>query len=198
MFYSFARFISRLIQPMLFKVRVYGMENVPEEGGFIFAANHESYIDPFIMGTISPRKIHFVARESLFRNPVFGWIISHCGAFPVRRDSADMRSIKSALSFLKAGRGMLIFPEGTRFRQDGQRPIQAGVALLASKAQVPVLPVYIANSAQVLPPGAKWFRHETVDIYIGKPMIVGTKTLYPQAAEKVMEAVYSLPKYIGE
>ena len=187
------RFLSRLIYPFLFSIKVHGMENVPRTGAFIFAANHVSNVDPFVMGIISPRKIHFVAKESLFKNPIFGWVIRGCGAFPIRRGAADHRSVKEALSYLKIGDGLMVFPEGTRHQKEGmQRRINPGIGLLAAKAGAPIVPVFVHGSLDVLPPGAKWFRHRPVNIYIGQPLQMPAQLKPRDVAEQTMQAVYQL------
>jgi 1-acyl-sn-glycerol-3-phosphate acyltransferase len=94
-------------------LEVEGWENVPD-GACLFASNHQSMLDPPLLGSCLPREISFIARRTLFDNPVFGFVIRACHSIPVDRGEADIGAIRAALAALGAGEGLLIFPEGTR------------------------------------------------------------------------------------
>ncbi|MEY3949161.1 MAG: putative 1-acyl-sn-glycerol-3-phosphate acyltransferase [Verrucomicrobiota bacterium] len=97
-------------------LEVEGWENVPD-GACLFASNHQSMLDPPLIGSSLPREISFIARRTLFDNPLFGFVIQACHSIPVDRGEADIGAIRSALAALKAGEGLLIFPEGTRSQE---------------------------------------------------------------------------------
>lgn len=126
-----------------FRMKVEGKENIPKEGGMILAVNHRSNLDPVIAGYSCPRPLTFMAKSELFKNPIFGKLITALGAFPVHRGSGDIAAIRSAFSILKDGRAMLIFPEGHRVKEGETPKAQPGVAMIAQRAKVPVIPVFI-------------------------------------------------------
>lgn len=129
-----------------------GWDRLPE-GPCLIAANHQSFLDPPLVGASLPFEIAFVARKSLFSNPVFGGIIRACRAIPLDRDEADLAAVRRALATLAEGRKLLIFPEGTRSHDGNLLPAKAGAGLLALKSGCPVVPVRIRGARDVLPRG---------------------------------------------
>jgi 1-acyl-sn-glycerol-3-phosphate acyltransferase len=144
-------FIFRAIGLALFQVRLYGIENVPRKGGVILACNHQSFFDPVLVGMGLPREIHFMARRSLFNNPVFGALIVVLNAFPISRDSRDVKGVKESIARLQSGCALLIFPEGTRTRDGNVAPVKAGIGMIAKRAAVPIVPVLIEGAYKVWP-----------------------------------------------
>jgi 1-acyl-sn-glycerol-3-phosphate acyltransferase len=161
----------RLTGTVLWQFRAFGVRNIPREGGVLLACNHQSYLDPALVGSCLLREMHFMARSSLFRNPVFGAMITALNAFPVERDSADVRAVKGAIDRLKAGCVVLVFPEGTRTRTGAVGRMKSGAALLAERAGVPIIPVLIEGAFQVWPKGERrWPGLGRVRVVFGKPM----------------------------
>lgn len=163
MFYSFLRNICRLFYLIVFKITVIGQENIPKEkGGYIIASNHVSNNDPPVVGITFKGKYNFMAKEELFhKNPIFTWLITKLGAFPVKRGAKDgAQAIQKALECLKNGRIFVIFPEGTRSKDGELGRAKSGVTLIAAQAKVPVVPVFIKY-------GRKKFRRE-IQISIGE------------------------------
>ena len=123
--------IVKIFLYALFKVfyglEAFGLENIPKEGGFIMAANHASYFDPPVLGGVSTRRVRFMAREGLFNIPVFRTFIK-IFSFPVRRDKPHPSAIKEAVSRLRRGELIVMFPEGRR-SVDGRRVSCVGNAL---------------------------------------------------------------------
>lgn len=134
-------------------LEVEGWDNVPE-GACLLASNHQSMLDPPLVGSCLPREIAFIARRSLFDNPVFGALIRACNSIPLDRGTADVGAIRAALGALADGNGLLIFPEGTRSADGVIGPPKAGAGLLACKSGVPVVPVRVRGARDVLPRGA--------------------------------------------
>lgn len=126
-----------------------GREHVPQEGPVIFAANHRSFLDPFIIATLARRPIYFVAKEELFKNPLLRWFISSLGAFPVSRGTGDDGAMETARAILARGDGVLIFPEGTRVRPGPLGPAKRGVGRLALETGAPVVPVAIIGTENI-------------------------------------------------
>jgi 1-acyl-sn-glycerol-3-phosphate acyltransferase len=132
---------------------VEGWDNVPQ-GSCLLASNHQSMLDPPLVGSCLPREISFIARKSLFDNPIFGAVIRACHSIPLDRGEADIGAIRVALAALQAGHGLLIFPEGTRSHDGKIQEAKAGAGLLACKSGVPVVPIHIRGARDILPRGA--------------------------------------------
>ena len=144
---------ARSLIEVFASLEVRGWENIPA-GACLFAANHQSMLDPPLVGSSLPREISFIARRSLFDNPVFGFVIRACHSIPVDRGEADIGAIRSALAALAGGEGLLIFPEGTRSHDGVMMEPKAGAGLLACKSGVPVVPIHIRGTRDVLPRGS--------------------------------------------
>jgi 1-acyl-sn-glycerol-3-phosphate acyltransferase len=152
------------------QVRTVGLENVPLRGGALLAANHQSYLDPPLIGAYLPREMHFMARRTLFRNPLFGAIIGRLNAFAIERDTADVKGVKNAIERLQRGNLLLVFPEGTRTRDGTVGRMKAGIGILAERAAVPIVPVLIVGARDVWPKGAVFPRLGRISIVYGRPM----------------------------
>jgi 1-acyl-sn-glycerol-3-phosphate acyltransferase len=189
MIYWLTFYLSRLFSLILFPFRVEGREHIPRNGGFILASNHSSYLDPVILGISFPRRMAFMARDSLFRSRCLGWYLGQLNTFPVKRESADIRSLREAIRQLRNQCPLVIFPEGTRKGKEGDKKILGGVGFIVAKARVPVIPVRILGSDQVLPPGAKWFRRYPICVIFGPPLRFSADTPYIQIAQSVMSSI---------
>ena len=157
-------FLYAVIWPFfnLFRpVRAVGRENIPE-GPCVICPNHTTAGDPFYVVFAFGRKhvMRAMAKVEIMRVPLIGWILSKAGVFGVDRANTDLKAVKTALKFLKAGDKLLMFPEGTRVHEGESVEAKTGAALFATRAGVPLLPVYI-------PARKKLFRWNTV--IIGKP-----------------------------
>lgn len=156
MFYTIARELVRFVYHIIFHITIVGEENIPQEkGGYIIASNHVSNNDPPVVGITFRGKYSFMAKEELFKNPLFAWLIKRLGAFPVKRGSKDGSAIQNALNSLEKGRIFVIFPEGTRSKTGELGRPKSGVTLIAAQAKVPVVPVFIKY-------GRKKFRRNIV------------------------------------
>ena len=146
MFYRFAHRLVNVIFWLIYRIKVTGLEKVPEGAGVI-SGNHTSNIDPVILALVLP--VHdaprFMAKKELYRFKPLGWLITALGAFPVERGSADMKAIKTALGILRSGRKLLVFPEGTRVAKDEAVAAKHGAAMLASRTNSPIIPVNISR-----------------------------------------------------
>ena len=144
--YSASRFLLGGFVGVLSGWEVRGREHVPSKGGLIVAANHRSYWDPLLIGTAAIRELHFLAKEELFRPPLFGPLIRSFNAIPIRRGMADVSGLSRAMDVLRAGRALIVFPEGTRSRGDDLRPARPGVGMLAIATGARIVPAYVENS----------------------------------------------------
>jgi len=183
--YELLRMFFAVLFSIAFRWRTSGTENIPA-GGAIIAANHISLWDPPVVGTAISRKAHFMAKEELFANPVFGWLISKLGAFPVKRGAADRTAIKTALTLLKNGSILVIFPEGTRSKDGKLGTPEAGLALLAVKAGVPVIPAAIFGTNKIFRDGHVLPKFRIV---FGKPILLGGSTAGKESMETMSTQV---------
>jgi 1-acyl-sn-glycerol-3-phosphate acyltransferase len=126
--------------------RVEGLSHLPASGPVILCANHRSWLDPPLVGGAVPRRVHFMAKEELFRYPLFGPFLRLLGAFPVRRHTADRGALRSAVRVLRRGGVVGMFLEGTRSRTGRLGPARPGAVWLAVTTGAPVVPVAISGS----------------------------------------------------
>jgi len=163
---------------LCFRLRCEGRENIPSSGAVIFAANHQSYLDPIIIGVGSWKTRQFIsmARSSLFINPVFGRVITWLSAFAVERGTSDMKAMRHAIDVLKQDHAMLIFPEGTRTDDGKVAPFKSGLTLLVKRSGAMVIPTAVEGAFDAWPRGGKLKPRGRVSIRFGEP-IPGAKLL---------------------
>ncbi|MHC4239387.1 MAG: lysophospholipid acyltransferase family protein, partial [Planctomycetota bacterium] len=154
--YWLARWVCRVFCILFFHYRVYGRENVPDEGAFLLISNHQSYLDPLFCGVSLKRHLNFLARESLFVNRFFGLLISSVDAIPVRQGQADLSAMRTVISKLKEGKGVCLFPEGTRTSDGKIAPFKGGLGLLCRRTEAAVVPVLIDGAFDI------WPRHNRI------------------------------------
>ena len=153
--YLGGRAVCNLVCTFLLELKSYGRENLPRTGGVLLISNHQSYLDPVILGIHMHRPIGFLAKAELFENRYFGGLIRRFNAFPVRRGEGDIAAIREVLRRLKEGHVVTLFPEGTRSRDGNLKPIQSGIAMIVRRAGVPVVPAVITGSFNSWPPNQK-------------------------------------------
>lgn len=168
-FYRFFSLIIRAILRINGGLEVIGIENIPLEGGVIIAANHVSYLDPPLIGSVLPRRGTFIAMKELFDMPVLGSVIRHY-AFPVEEGATRPSVIKKTISRLRAGELIVIFPEGQRSVTGNLLKAKRGIGMLASLGNVPVVPAFIAGANIALPFNAKWLRRASISVVFARPV----------------------------
>jgi len=157
---------------MFYRLSSSGYENIPKKGPIIVVANHVSYLDPPALAVGCRRELSFMAKEELFKYPVLGTVIKMLSAFPVDRKKIDIRAFRMSLRFLKQGKAVALFPEGTRQRLGHKNlgELHTGAAYLALKAGVPLIPVGISGTDRVMPDGKHLPRLSKIFVNIGKPI----------------------------
>lgn len=170
MIYYISRAVFWLLFKMFFRYSARGAGNVPRRGGFIIASNHLSFLDPAAAGMITMRKVHFLARETLFDNLLFNWWGTSVGAIPVKRGRFDLSAMRACLRYLKKGEIVSLFPEGTRSKDGTIRDPKAGVGYLAANAGVPIVPVLIKGSDKALPRYAVMIRLKRIKVIAARPV----------------------------
>lgn len=199
MMYAIGWIISFAISRFYIGVKIFGRCNVPKKGAFIFAANHASNADPFILGTSFFRPLEFLAKEELFRHPFSRWVFTGFHAHPVKRGNGDYRALKETFKILQSGKPLLIFPEGTRSKNGSLQPGKPGIGFMVYRLKVPVVPVYIEGSREAMPEGMDTLKRHPVRIYIGKPMHFDSfwnseksKDIYQEISDLIMARIASL------
>jgi 1-acyl-sn-glycerol-3-phosphate acyltransferase len=169
--YFFVLWVARHIVLRLFSggLKIIGQENIPREGPVILAPNHVSFFDPPVVSCGSPRCVAFLAKEELFKPPVFGPLIRSLNAFPVKRGAGDTSAVRLALEKLAEGHCLIMFPEGTRGDGRTLGAMQSGVAMLAKKSGAQVVPVGVYGTHKILPKGKKLPGFSRLRVAYGKP-----------------------------
>lgn len=189
MLYRIFRFLFRCLFYSIFRLKVAGTENIPNDGAVILCANHISYLDPPIVGTPLVRRVHYMAKFELFRIPLLGWLITQFGAFPVKRGGVSREAIRYSLQLLNEGRMMGIFPEGSRKNAGGMG--KKGAASLALKSNATVIPVAIIGDYKIF---------QRMKMVYGKPISLTefkedtSSASLEKATEKIMTTIRELKK----
>lgn len=202
MFYSICKQLVVLVFKLFVRLEVKGAGNVPEKGPFVFASNHQSNLDPFLLGAATRRKLAYFAKAELFRYKFGAFLLRNVNAFPVRRGRNDRDAIQHSLHCLESGLGLLFFPEGSRFHGPGDTAkAKSGMAMVASRAGSLVVPARIIGSDRVLPPGKSFPRPGRVTVIFGTPLdppdvhgseAGGRKEVYLQFTREVLQQIYDL------
>ena len=165
MLYRICRDILYGILKIFFGFKVVGAEHLPRKGPIIVVANHTNLIDPIVVGcSLRQRQVCFMAKEELFRIPLFGGLIRRLGAFPVKRGQGDRGAFRAALEVLTAGKVLGMFPEGTRYKDGKIHPLRPGAALLAVESGAMILPVVFTGTCRLA-----LFRFPRIRAYVGSP-----------------------------
>lgn len=167
----FARWACRVFCMLLFRWRICGANNIPEKGGFILVSNHQSYLDPIFVGGPPKRHLYFLARDDLFNNWFFGPLLKSVNAIPVKREQADLSTMKKVISKLKQGYGVCLFPEGERCSNGKIAPFKKGFALLARRAEAAIVPAVVDGAFECWPRHKKIFSPgATIVVNYGRPI----------------------------
>lgn len=199
--YWFCHTSTKIAAKVFYRFEVVNRERLIESGPALIACNHESFLDPPCVSIAFRNPIHFLARKSLFDNPMFGGLISRLNALPVDQDKPDMTGLRRIIGLLKSGERVLIFPEGERTLDGDFGPAEPGVGLVIAKSQVPVLPVRIFGAYDVFPRGAKVPKVVgKITIVVGNPIdfsnekadSTNRKKLYQSFSERTLTAIRAL------
>ena len=177
--YYLARSFCRVFCRLFFRITVYGNENIPERGSFLLVSNHQSFLDPVFCGISSKRHLYFLARDSLFRNCFFRWLISSVNAIPVRQGQPRLSTMKKVISKLREGNGLLLFPEATRTSDGKITLFKPGFGLLCRRGNAIIVPVVIDGAFECWPRHKKIFRPGT------KIVITYGKAISTQQVKKI-------------
>lgn len=168
--YRFIGVLGRLLAKVFWRFEVSGRDRLPSVGPFILCPVHRSNVDFVIVGMAVPRRMRFMAKDSLWRVPRFGRFIEAIGAFPVDRSAADRAAVRRAEEAVRGGEPLVMFPEGTRREGPHITEMQQGAAFVACRNRVPIVPVGIGGSDRAMPIGARMVRPAKVRVVIGEPI----------------------------
>ena len=203
--YTVTWLTGRLLYATYFRWRVFHPERVPLTGPVILAANHASYMDPPLVGCGLPRTVNYLARESLFKNLVFGWFLRQLSSVPVDRDGGGAAGLRAIISRLESGGVILLFPEGTRTSDGKLQPARSGIGLTVIKSTAPVVPVRVFGTFEAFGRHMKIPRPRPIALKYGEPLAFETlraeaktctkprlKEIYQQVANEIMAAIAKL------
>jgi 1-acyl-sn-glycerol-3-phosphate acyltransferase len=170
--YQFWKTLIRCFSVPYFRIRYSGLKNIPREGGILAVSNHQSHLDPPLIGAGCPRRMNYLARETLFHPPFFGRFIYSVGAIPLDREGVGLSGIKESLKRLKRGEMLLVFPEGTRTPDGEIHPFKPGFTTLAVRSKSAILPIAIEGAYRAWPKKAKFPRPHGVHVHFGPPILL--------------------------
>ncbi|MCE5304042.1 MAG: 1-acyl-sn-glycerol-3-phosphate acyltransferase [Planctomycetaceae bacterium] len=168
------RLLQRFLQLLaivVYRVRFSGRENIPTSGGVLVVSNHQSHLDPPLVGIGVPRRMNYLARKTLFRFKPFGWLLHSVDAIPIDRDGFGLGGIKESLKRLKHDEMVVVFPEGTRTRDGQIAPFRAGFATLAVRSNAAILPAAVDGTYQAFPRGKKFPGPGRIRVRYGRPIL---------------------------
>ncbi len=193
-----------LVGKIFYRLKVYGHEHYYPRGA-ILASNHTSFLDPPIISACWPEEVHFLARRTLFKNPLFGALIRNLNTHPVSGEAGDIGVMKTVLSLLEQGKKVVLFPEGTRSPNGEIQPFKAGISMLVARSKSALIPVYIDGAYQA------WNRYQKFPRLFGKvTCIFGTpitwesfshlekKEAQKQISEKLQADILGLKKWLED
>lgn len=194
MFYKIVISVLRFLVFLIFDFKAYNKENLDNtKGGLIVCGNHRAAVDPVMLAISTRRKIHFMGKKELFESKFWGFIFRNLGAFPVDRKGVSLSAIKNSLDILNKGGVLGIYPEGTRVKTGyDENNAKAGIALIANKAKVKILPVYLEGEYK--------FRGR-LRLYIGKEKDYFENyeaklntDKYTEIGKEILKDIYNLKK----
>jgi 1-acyl-sn-glycerol-3-phosphate acyltransferase len=190
---------SRTCARLLLGFRMLHRERMINAGPAILASNHQSYLDPPLVGNASDRPIYFLARKTLLDVPLLKWILPKLNVIPVDQEGNDRSALKAIIRVLRAGEAVLVFPEGARTPDGTLQPALPGLGFVIAKTLAPVVPMRIFGAFEALPRGTSRLRLHPITIVVGQPihwtksdLEPAGKDLYERLSKRVMDAIAAI------
>ncbi|HUG90914.1 MAG TPA: lysophospholipid acyltransferase family protein [Planctomycetaceae bacterium] len=178
------QFLLRFVFTVWLKYRARGVEKIPSTGGGLIVANHQSFLDPLLIGLPLSRPVSYVARDTLFPVPLIGWILRNAYVMPINRQAAGSATIRAAVERMQQGFLVGIFPEGTRCRRGEVGEFRPGFAAMVRRAKLPIFPVGIAGAHEAMPRGVWWIKRRTVTVVFGDALPADEVQRYCQRGQE--------------
>ena len=197
-FYLSVRFIVIGICRLYLRLRIVDAHKIPKTGTFILAPSHRSTLDIPVAAATTRRRLMYMGKDSMWKVKPIGKLLSLLGTFPVTRGSADLEALKRCIAVLERGDPLVLFPEGTRHHGRTIEPLFDGAAFIAYKTGVPIIPVGIAGSEEIWPPGTKLPRPKKCVAVVGDAIypkdLNGSRATREMMSEFTLELQISLQK----
>lgn len=168
--YGLVRGLILLVAKLLGRVTVIGADKVPTDGAFVLAPVHRSNVDFALTSILTRRPMRYMGKDSIWKSKALGRFVTVLGAFPVHRGSADRDALKACTDIVKGGSPLVMFPEGTRCHGPVIEELFDGTAFVASRCQVPIIPLGIGGSEAMMPKGTKLLRPSKLVLLVGDPI----------------------------
>jgi 1-acyl-sn-glycerol-3-phosphate acyltransferase len=188
----------RAVAKASFNYEVVHRERLIEDGGALLVCNHGSFLDPPLVGIAHRNGVYFLARKTLFRG-FCAWLYPRWNSVPIDQENPDMSSLKKVIKLLKSGERVVMFPEGERSWDGEVLEAKAGVGLIVSKAQVPVLPMRLFGAFEALPRGKSLWKHRQVTLVVGEPIAFSEEEkkgkgrgTYQAIADRIMKEIAAI------
>jgi 1-acyl-sn-glycerol-3-phosphate acyltransferase len=198
-YYWCAYWTARMLARVFFRFRMLHRERMINQGPAILASNHQSYLDPPLIGSAVDRPIYFLTRKTLLDVPVLGWLLPKLNVIPVDQEGNDRSALKALIRILRAGEATLVFPEGARTLDGQLQPALPGIGLVIAKTLAPVVPMRIFGAHEALPRGGGRLRFHPITVLVGEPILFTAadlepsgKDLYARLSNRVMDAIAAL------
>ena len=173
---------------LYFRIRVHGLRHYPDKDGFLICSNHQSHLDPVILGVACPRPINTIGRKTLTRVKWFGKLLYWLDLIAIDREGSGLEGLKETLKRLKRGESVLIFPEGTRTTDGHLQPLKLGFATIARRAKVPILPVAFDGGFDAMSRSSWLIRPVNIQVVLGPPI---SEADYHDLSDEELAAVLS-------
>ncbi|MCF7935013.1 MAG: 1-acyl-sn-glycerol-3-phosphate acyltransferase [Synergistales bacterium] len=189
--YAAAKVFCFLVLKIYNRLRISGKGSLPREHPYIVVSNHCSNLDPVVVGVSCPVRLRYLAKEELFGVPLLGPLIRVLGASPVRRDDGggSGTALRHLLGFLEQGEHVLLFPEGRRSRDGRLGSLEGGVALLAKRSGLPVVPVVVQGTHRAMPMGGSGIRPASISVQFGEPLYFSDHGTGREARQAFLDAL---------
>jgi len=176
---------------VLYRYRAWGTHYIPRAGPVLFVANHESFLDPILVGMGGHcRQFHSMARKTLWKHRVLGWLLNTLNTIPIDQNASDMTAIRRCIEAMKRGHALLVFPEGSRTIDGNFTPFAPGVLLLIKRARPAIVPVAVRGTFEVWPRAKRLPRcFGRIGVIYGKA--ISTEQLLADGSEQALKCLHS-------